>query len=156
MRLTLGRKNKKMQSNLQPGKDYIGVGVFALIRNPKGEVLLTKSIRSEKKSAEYENMWSMIGGTVNFGESLTDALKREIFEETGLNVQIGRFLGYNEYLKEGKHWVAFNYLAETSSNIFINFEPDKQSDLQWFELSQIPAELSEYTRQSLQSLQQTV
>lgn len=138
--------------SLRPGKDHIGVGVFALIQNPKGEFLLTKSVRSEKKSADYEKMWSMVGGTVDFGEHLEDALRREIKEETGLEVEIDRFLGYNEYLKEGKHWVAFNYLAKTSSNIFINFEPEKQSDLQWFEPGQIPREISEYTQQSLSAL----
>lgn len=143
-----------MQQQFQPGKDYIGVGVFALIQNPKGEILLTKSISSEKKSVEYENIWSMVGGTVSFGERLEDALKREVVEETGLDVEVTNFLGYNEYLKEGKHWVAFNYLVKTASNIFINFEPDKQSDLQWFELRQVPHELSEYTRQSLQALKQ--
>lgn len=141
-----------MATSLKPGKDHIGVGVFALIQNPKGEFLLTRSVRSEKKGAEYEQVWSMVGGTVNFGETLEHALVREVKEETGLDVEIDRFLGYNEYLAEGKHWVAFNYLAKTSSNIFINFEPDKQADLQWFELKDIPAEISPYTKESLKSL----
>jgi ADP-ribose pyrophosphatase YjhB (NUDIX family) len=38
-------------------------------------------------------LWTLLGGKVKRGESLVKALKREVYEESGLRVQIGSLLG---------------------------------------------------------------
>lgn len=53
-------------------------GARAIIRNEKGEILLIK--RSDT------GRWGMPAGSLELGESVEDALKREVFEETGLKV----------------------------------------------------------------------
>lgn len=53
-------------------------GVRALIFNPRGEVLLQKQT--------VFGSWSLPHGCVDVGESVLDALKREVKEETGLSV----------------------------------------------------------------------
>jgi 8-oxo-dGTP diphosphatase len=42
-------------------------------------------------------MWHLPGGTVRFGEPLTDAVTRVASEELGLSVSVGALLGYIEY-----------------------------------------------------------
>jgi len=42
-------------------------------------------------------MWHLPGGTVRFGEPLTDAVARVGHDELGLEVRAGRLLGYIEY-----------------------------------------------------------
>lgn len=80
-------------------------GVSGLIvRN--GRVLL---IRRGKEP--YLECWSLPGGGVEPGETLRDAVKREVCEETGLDVVVGRVAGYREYM-EPEHHVVIAFLAE--------------------------------------------
>ena len=37
------------------------------------------------------NRWSIIGGALEYNETLEDALKREVFEETGLIIKIQNY-----------------------------------------------------------------
>lgn len=51
------------------------------------------------------NFWAPPGGGVEYGESLTRALEREFEEETGLQVETGRFIGVCEFRKSPLHAV---------------------------------------------------
>jgi 8-oxo-dGTP diphosphatase len=50
-----------------------------------GKILLLRRKDNEK--------WTMPGGTLNFGESLTDCAIREVREETGFNIRINGLIG---------------------------------------------------------------
>lgn len=57
------------------------VAASALIRNDKGEIAL---VRTERRG------WELPGGQVEVGESLTAGARREVFEECGIQVELGR------------------------------------------------------------------
>lgn len=56
----------------------------ALIRNERGEMLLVKP--------NYKDGWILPGGTVEAGEAPKPGCEREIAEELGLDVKLGRLL----------------------------------------------------------------
>ena len=62
--------------------------VGAVIRDEHGRLLLVK--RGHEPGA---GLWSLPGGRVEPGETDTEALVREMREETGLEVRAGRLLG---------------------------------------------------------------
>ncbi len=59
--------------------------VAAIIWNGDGEVLLQR--RSDN------GLWGLPGGSLEIGESVTTAIVREVMEETGLVVEVGRLVG---------------------------------------------------------------
>jgi len=59
---------------------------MAWIEDPEQRILFVRQ-------AAGLRFWTLPGGKVKRGESLVKALKREVYEETGLRVQIGSLLG---------------------------------------------------------------
>lgn len=68
------------------------VAAAALIRNQKGKVAL---VRTERRG------WELPGGQIEFGESLTEGLRREIHEECGIEVELGRLAQVRSNLSSG-------------------------------------------------------
>jgi mutator protein MutT len=62
--------------------------VGAVIMDDKGRLLLIK--RGHEPGA---GLWSLPGGRIEPGETDAEALVREMREETGLEVQVGRLIG---------------------------------------------------------------
>lgn len=63
------------------------VGVGAVITNHRGEVVLIR-----RGGSPRAGQWSIPGGKLEWGERVTDALLREIREETGLAIAIERLI----------------------------------------------------------------
>ncbi len=61
------------------------------------QILLTK-----RKIAPYQGFWHLPGGTVYFGETLEQAVKRVANGELNLDVEVKTLLGYTEFSDEYK------------------------------------------------------
>lgn len=106
-----------MKSKLIPAKLYQKIQesipivcVDAVIKTSDGVLL---AIRSRKGNPAYGLRW-LIGGRVIYGESLEQAVKRKVKEETGLNVKIIKQIGvYTVFTGlQKRHNIAVNYLVE--------------------------------------------
>jgi len=65
-------------------EDVFHLGIKALIRNKKGEILLLQ-VNPAKLHGEHKDYWDLPGGRVQKGDSIEDTLKREVVEETGIS-----------------------------------------------------------------------
>lgn len=79
------------------------VAVGGLI-SEDGKFLLVK--RSKPPNA---GTWAIPGGKVEYGETVQEALKREIMEETGLQVEPEKVVALVQIIKEGFHYVIFDF-----------------------------------------------
>jgi 8-oxo-dGTP diphosphatase len=73
----------------------VAVGAVAL---NEGSILLVR--RGHGPAA---GTWSVPGGRVEMGETLHEAVVREVLEETGLHVAVDRFLGWLERIHPDGH-----------------------------------------------------
>ncbi len=80
----------------------------AVLVEHEGKFLLAK--RNKKNCY---GSWVIPGGGVNFGETTKEAALREIKEETNIDVDIYKFIGYKEVINVpgNYHSITFYYLA---------------------------------------------
>jgi 8-oxo-dGTP diphosphatase len=71
------------------GKNQITI-VVAIIRNENGDVLLAR--RNEPGLKDAHDKWEFVGGGIEFGENPEEALKREVLEEAGVEVEVVKML----------------------------------------------------------------
>jgi len=79
------------------------VAVSALVRNAQDRILLVHSPRGD---------WEFPGGQVEEGETLTQALQREILEETGVTASIGALVGIYSNVIRRPPIVMFGFLSD--------------------------------------------
>lgn len=108
----------------------VGVGGIAM---DKGRLLLIQRSR-----APYAGMWSIPGGKLNRGETLEQALAREMREETGLDIEVTRYAGLLESIfPDGRddHYVILDYFVEVLGGELK--AADDAADARWFELDMV-------------------
>ncbi len=80
------------------------------------------------KSHKMKGSFTVPGGHIELGERIEDALKREIKEETGLNIFEIEFICVQEFIFDNafwkkKHFIFFDYICKTdSSEVELNSE----------------------------------
>jgi ADP-ribose pyrophosphatase YjhB (NUDIX family) len=132
------------------GRDYIGVGVGAIVFDSEGKAFFAK--RGNAATNERE-VWEFPGGGVQYGERLIDAVKREFLEEYGMEIEIVESLGFFDHIlpDEKQHWVTATFIARHIGGTPRILEPQKCTAIGWFPLSAPPTPLSRITQENLKS-----
>ncbi len=106
-------------------RPLIGVAVMVI---KDGKVLLGK-----RKNSHGDGTWAFPGGHLEFGESIKECARREIFEETGIRIKNLRYGPYTNdiFESEGKHYVTLFILADYESGGPRVKEPHKCEKWQW-------------------------
>jgi nucleoside triphosphatase len=103
--------------------------VGALIINPDGKMLLMKTHK-------FRGSYVVPGGHIELGERMELALKREVKEETGLDVYDIRFLCFQEFVYDEvfwkkRHFIYFDFCCRTdSTEVILN---DEAQEYLWVE-----------------------
>jgi 8-oxo-dGTP diphosphatase len=97
------------ESRRYPSRPFLGVGALIF---EDGKILLV-----ERAKQPMRGYWSIPGGIVEAGEKLEDAIRREVLEETGLEVQtLSIFEVFERIIPDAQgqpeyHYVLIDYLC---------------------------------------------
>ena len=92
---------------------------MCMICDGKGNVLALDKVNDSYTGTTFP------GGHVEKGEIFTEAVIREVYEETGLRIENPLFCGVYHWNKSGTHHVIFLYKADQYSGILHSSEEGK-------------------------------
>ena len=120
------------------------VGIGVMIQNNKGEVLL-----GLRKGSHGEGEWSFPGGHLEFGETIFKTAKREIKEETDLDINDFELISVADEMRyietDGKHYLNIGVKGKYQGGEPKTMETEKCKEWKWFSLSDLPPKIFEGT-----------
>lgn len=122
--------------------------VGVLIFNDEGKLLLVKTFK-------WFDKWSIPGGHVELGETLKDAVKREIKEEVGLDVEILDSLTVQEAIYspefwKKKHFLFLDFIAKCKNDRVIVDADEIQSYIWVDPKKTVEMDLESFTRKRVE------
>jgi ADP-ribose pyrophosphatase YjhB (NUDIX family) len=103
------------------------IGTATVVENNAGEILFIQR--------EDFKIWVIPGGTLDDGETLIESAKREVLEETGVNVEITGLLGIFTW-NNAKHYSIIFTARPLDNNLTTSFE---SIDVRYFSPHNLPA-----------------
>ena len=111
------------------------VGVKIILQNKEGKYLVV--LRSAIKYPDAGAQWEVVGGRIKPGTSLMQNLKREVMEETSLQITgEPKLLAAQDILKSSKHIVRLTYIGSASGEVKLS---DEHTGYKWLDLEEILA-----------------
>ena len=129
----------KTKSYSTVGNPLVGIGIM-ILRNNK--ILMLK-----RKGSHGSGEWNLPGGHLEFGETISNCVIREVFEETGLKIQVFQpvttWFGHFNNLP----LLSIDYLCTCNSNrVSLSHE---HSDFRWLSMDQLRKDKSIYFTSTL-------
>ncbi len=128
--------------NLRRGIDHIGVSAVAIIHDGQGKVLLQKR---GPKARDENGHWDVVGGAVEFGETIQETLMREIAEELctkPIDIKyLVTFEAHRKHQGAKTHWVAIAHTVLVDPKTVKIGEPHKMAAIGWFNADSLPTPL---------------
>ena len=116
-----------------PAQPLLGVGAVIL----KGRKILLVQRKFEPKA----HFWTLPGGTLELGETIHHALKREIREECGIEIEPKKIIDVIDYIERDENkQVKYHYLLVDFEAEHISGTLSPSSDVLnvgWFELGKL-------------------
>lgn len=135
------------------GIDYIGVSASFIIHDGTGRILLQKR---GPDSRDEKGVWDTGGGGIELGETIEEALRRELREELcceAVDMYFMTVADVHRNLEDGTptHWISITYAVQVNPSEVGIGEPHKTAEIGWFNLHNLPAPVHSQFNRSIES-----
>ena len=121
----------------------------------RGRVLLGR-----RRGSHGEGYYAAPGGHIEFGESFEQTARREVREETRLEIADLRLLSVGNYIFHrddgARHYVDVDFVCEALAGEPQLMEPEKCDGWAWYDLDDLPQPLFIVTQRMIESLRSGV
>ncbi len=128
--------------DFKKGVDYIGICVTFFCHDGTGRFVMNK--RGVRCRDEH-GCWDFGSGALKLGETLEQALQREVNDEYCADIIRTEYLGYREALRNQAqpptHWIAFDFAVLVNPATVANGEPHVLDEVRWCTRDTIPEPL---------------
>lgn len=118
----------------------VGIGVMILDDN---KVLLGHRSKDKKDTGGIFEIdcWTLPGGKQEYFETFFECAKREVKEETILEIGELKLFGAADDIQPDRHYITLHIIAKKHSGELKVMEPTKEDRWEWFDLDKLPQNL---------------
>lgn len=128
--------------------DNRGISIDAVIIKDNKVLLIKRGVEP------FKGYWGTPGGYIEWDESAEDAVRREVREETSMDVEDVKFVAVKtDPHRHPKQVIDLIYLVKTSG------EPkfgDDTTEAEWFDLDNLPSELAFDHKQNIEDARKII
>ncbi len=134
-----------MENNIK-----VGIGVMILNEN---KILLGHRAKNKKDTGGiYEvDCWTLPGGKQEYNETFFDGAKREVKEETNLDIEDLELFGAADDIQPDRHYITMHVIAKKYNGEPQVMEPTKEDEWKWFDLDNLPNNLYSPSKKFIES-----
>ena len=118
----------------------IGIGVMILDGD---KILLGHRAKNKKDTGGiYEtDCWTLPGGKQEYNETFFEGAKREVKEETNLDIDNLELFNAADDIQPDRHYITLHMIAREHQGTLKVMEPHSEDDWKWFPLDDLPEKL---------------
>lgn len=120
----------------------VRVGIGVMIKDGDKILLGHRAQKRKDTGGIFEpDSWTFPGGKQEFHETYFEGAKREVKEETNLDISDLELFGAEDDMQPDKHYITLHIIAHSHSGELKTMEPQKEDEWKWFPLSNLPENL---------------
>ncbi len=134
-----------MENNIK-----VGIGVMILNEN---KILLGHRAKNKKDTGGIFEVdcWTLPGGKQEYNETFLDGAKREVKEETNLDIDDLELFGAADDIQPDRHYITMHVIAKKYNGEPQVMEPTKEDEWKWFDLDDLPKNLYSPSKKFIES-----
>ena len=123
-------------------EQHIKIGTGIMIFDGDKILLGHRSKNGKDTGGIFENdCWTLPGGKQEYDETFWDCAKREVKEETNLEIDELELFNVSDDIQPDRHFLTLQIIAKKSSGELKIMEPTKIDEWEWFDLENLPKKI---------------
>ncbi len=123
-------------------QDIIKIGIGVMLLDDDKILLGHRATNKKDTGGIYEtDCWTLPGGKQEYDETFFEGAKREVKEETNLDIDKLELFGAADDIQPDRHYITIHIIVREFSGKLKVMEPESEDEWRWFSLDKLPDNL---------------